>query len=335
MASGSAGTENAGFAATRIARKIRQATLRAEGKPYIAEVPEGVSPALRMLSSMNCRKYLDLCFDAACLVDGDGSLLHANDAFLTFLGMDAGEAPGLDLAGLVGLANLDDLRRAAEEGLAQGLRLKLSPQSGVSQVVDARAARVEDGALAVVFRPGVGRLAAEEAERMALHDALTGLPNRVLLLDRMRQTLARRGRHREFVAVLFLDLDGFKPVNDTYGHECGDQVLKVTARRLVEAMRGGDTASRIGGDEFVLVLAELKNGLHAGLTANRLIKSVTNPIGYKDFQVRVSASMGISVAPNDGEEPEELLRKADEAMYLAKKSGKNGYAFHNESVYFD
>ena len=178
-------------------------------------------------------------------------------------------------------------------------------------------------------------LSAQEAERMALHDALTGLPNRVLLLDRLRQTLARRGRHREFVAVLFMDLDGFKPINDTYGHECGDEVLKVTAARLQRAMRGGDTASRIGGDEFVLVLAELKNGLHAGLTANRLIKSVTQPIGYNGLSVQVSASMGISVAPTDGHEAEELLRKADEAMYLAKKSGKNGYAFHNEAAYFE
>ncbi|GAB6036866.1 hypothetical protein JCM15519_14250 [Fundidesulfovibrio butyratiphilus] len=281
------------------------------------------------------RKYLDLCFDAACLVDADGRLLHANEAFLTFLGMDRGETLGLGLAELVGLENLDDLERAADLQSEPGLRFKFQPRGQHCVVVDARVARVEGHALAVSFRPGVGRLAAEEAERMALHDALTGLPNRVLLLDRMRQTLARRGRHREFVAVLFLDLDGFKPVNDTYGHECGDQVLKVTAKRLVEAMRGGDTASRIGGDEFVLVLAELKNGLHAGLTANRLIKSVTMPVDYKDFQVRVSASMGISVAPSDGEEPEELLRKADEAMYLAKKSGKNGYAFHNESAYFD
>ena len=285
---------------------------------------------------MNCRKYLDLCFDAACLVDDAGCLLYANEAFLTFLGVDEDKILGFGLAELVGLPHLDELSRAASRESGHGLRLKLNPPGQTSVMVDARAARAEDsGALAVVFRPGVGRLAAEEAERMALHDALTGLPNRVLLLDRMRQTLARRGRHREFVAVLFLDLDGFKPVNDTYGHECGDEVLKVTARRLVEAMRGGDTASRIGGDEFVLVLAELKNGLHAGLTANRLIKSVTNPIAYKDFSVRVSASMGISVAPNDGEEAEELLRKADEAMYLAKKSGKNGYAFHNESAYFD
>lgn len=285
---------------------------------------------------MYCRNLLHLSFDAACLADSNGHLLHANEPFLTLLGLEQETLEKTVLSDIFGQSGLVELQKQAGEDPTIGLRLKVRIKGGEFALADVRATRLPGGSdLVVIFRPSMGMLSAQEAERMALHDALTGLPNRVLLLDRLRQTLARRGRHREFVAVLFMDLDGFKPINDTYGHECGDEVLKVTAARLQRAMRGGDTASRIGGDEFVLVLAELKNGLHAGLTANRLIKSVTQPIGYNGLSVQVSASMGISVAPTDGHEAEELLRKADEAMYLAKKSGKNGYAFHNEAAYFE
>jgi diguanylate cyclase (GGDEF)-like protein len=236
---------------------------------------------------------------------------------------------------LVGQAGFAEMARHAGQGVSHFKRLKVRIKDGSSLPVEVHCLSLPDtGELAIVFRPTAGNLADGGVEHMALHDALTGLPNRVLLLDRMRQTLARAKRHKDFVAVVFVDLDGFKPINDNHGHKCGDEVLRVTAARLLDAVRSDDTAARIGGDEFVMILGELRNGLHAGLMGNRVIKSITQPIPWQDRTVNVSASLGISVAPTDGTDPEELLKKADDAMYVAKKSGKNGYSFYNESSYF-
>jgi len=285
---------------------------------------------------MPCWTVLNLCFDPACTADTNGHLLHVNEPFRDLFGFNAEEALAISLSDLLGQADFSEIQKFATTDSPVFKRIKARTKDGAYLRMETRCARLPDnGELLLVMRPTTGNLKLEGAEHMALHDALTGLPNRVLLLDRMHQALDLCRRHNDFAAVLFIDLDGFKPINDTYGHDCGDEVLKMTARRLEGTTRGGDTAARIGGDEFVLLLSELKNGLHAGLTANRLIKIITQPIPWRNIVVRVSASLGVSVAPTDGMEPDVLLKKADEAMYVAKKSGKNGYAFHNESVYFE
>jgi len=285
---------------------------------------------------MPIRDVLNLNFDPACLADSNGHLLHVNEPFKDVLGIGPEQAAGVTLQELIGQTGFLDISRNAENDPTMFKRLKAKGPDGSTVPVEVNCLRLSTtGELVLVLHPTAGIVPSEGAEHMALHDALTGLPNRVLLLDRMRQTLARLKRHNDFAAVVFIDLDGFKPINDTYGHECGDEVLKVTAQRLLEVVRGDDTAARIGGDEFVMVLGELKNGLHAGLTGNRVIKSITRPIPWGGLLVKVSASLGISVAPTDGSEPEILLKKADEAMYVAKKSGKNGYSFSNESSYFE
>jgi len=282
------------------------------------------------------RHILELSFDPACLADSNGHLLEVNEALLDLLGLGRDGTAGLTLPKLVGHAAFLDISRNAPTGGVLLKRLKLTGKQGRPIPMEGRCLRLEpSGELVLVMRTTAVSTPSEGAEYMALHDALTGLPNRVLLMDRLNQTLARCKRHGDYAAVVFIDLDGFKPINDTYGHECGDEVLKVTAQRLLQVVRGDDTAARIGGDEFVLVLGELKNGLHAGLTGNRLIKMITQPIPWNGLDVGVSASLGISVAPTDGLEAEELLKKADEAMYVAKKSGKNGYSFFNESSYFE
>jgi diguanylate cyclase (GGDEF)-like protein/PAS domain S-box-containing protein len=285
---------------------------------------------------MSIRTVLNLTFDPACLADSNGHLLFVNSAFHDMLGVTPEELGALTLPGLIGQAGFLDISRNAESGKSLFKRFKVRNRDGSFLPVEAHCLRLEDsGELVMVMRPTAGFVPAEGAEHMALHDALTGLPNRVLLLDRLTQTLARVKRHNDFAAVVFIDLDGFKPINDTYGHECGDEVLKVTAKRLQSILRSDDTAARIGGDEFVMVLGELRNGLHAGLTGTRTIKAITQPIVWDGLTVGVSASLGISVAPTDGLDPETLLKKADEAMYVAKKSGKNGYSFFNESTYFE
>lgn len=285
---------------------------------------------------MSCWTILNLSFDPACTADTNGHLLRMNEPFQDVFGLSEAEGLKTTMVELFGQADFSDIQKFATSDSPVFKRLKARAKDGTFMRMEARCARLPDsGELALVLRPTAGNLTMEGAEHMALHDALTGLPNRVLLLDRMHQALDRCRRHNDFAAVVFIDLDGFKPVNDTYGHECGDAVLKATAHRLEENMRGGDTAARIGGDEFVMLLSELKNGLHAGLTANRIIKIITQPIAWGNISVRVSASLGVSVAPTDGMEPDVLLKKADEAMYVAKKSGKNGYSFHNEAVYFE
>ena len=285
---------------------------------------------------MFTRAILNLSFDPACLADSNGHLLFMNEAFQDALGITSSDLAATTLQGLIGQTGFLEISRNAGSGQSLFMRFKVRSKDGGFVPMEAHCMRLEEsGQLALVLRPTAGFIPAEGAEHMALHDALTGLPNRVLLLDRLSQTLARVKRHQDFAAVVFIDLDGFKPINDTYGHECGDEVLKVTANRLLGVLRSDDTAARIGGDEFVMVLGELKNGLHAGLTGTRAIKTITQPIPWNGKTVNVSASLGICVAPTDGMDPETLLKKADEAMYVAKKSGKNGYSFYNESTYFE
>lgn len=287
---------------------------------------------------MPFRSVVDLSFDPACLVDESGRFLHANEAFKDVLGVSPLEmaSEAASLSGLIGQAAYQDIARNAKPGEPLFKRLSIRVKDCCQTPVEANCLRLpEGGGIVVVMRLASGTGPVSDAEHQALHDALTGLPNRLLLIDRLRQSLARAKRHKDYMAVMFIDLDGFKPINDTYGHECGDEVLKVTAARLLEAVRGEDTAARIGGDEFVMVLTELKNGLHAGLTANRVIKSITQPIAWSGHMVKVSASLGVAIGPTDGADADALLKRADEAMYVAKKSGKNGYSFYNESSYFE
>lgn len=163
----------------------------------------------------------------------------------------------------------------------------------------------------------------QDLERRAHHDALTLLPNRVLLADRLNQALVDAQRDHKMVAVAFLDLDGFKAVNDRYGHDVGDELLIALALRMKAALREGDTLARLGGDEFVAVLPSIedKNDFHAAVS--RLLAAAAEPVVIGALTVQVSASIGVCVYPRDASQADELLGKADEAMYQAKKAGSN------------
>jgi diguanylate cyclase (GGDEF)-like protein/PAS domain S-box-containing protein len=175
----------------------------------------------------------------------------------------------------------------------------------------------------IVFRDISARKEHEEAIRkLAYRDDLTGLPNRISLLDRFQLELAHARRGRTGLGVMYLDLDGFKGVNDVHGHEAGDQVLKVTARRLASTLRAGDTVARLGGDEFVLLLPAVSSEEEARCVGDKLVAAIEQPIDWHGAQLRVSASIGLALFPLDGDEPETLLRRADKAMYRAKTSGR-------------
>ena len=168
-------------------------------------------------------------------------------------------------------------------------------------------------------------------EQIAYNDALTGLPNRLLLRDRMQQALAQAKRHERLVAVCYLDLDGFKPINDSYGHKAGDQVLIEMGRRLQQAVRTGDTVARLGGDEFVLLMLDLYSIGELEQILGRLLQAIMQPFALPDENVTVSASIGIALHPLDDSEADTLLRHANQAMYEAKQQGKNRYSFFDPS----
>jgi diguanylate cyclase (GGDEF)-like protein/PAS domain S-box-containing protein len=171
-----------------------------------------------------------------------------------------------------------------------------------------------------------------ELHHRAHHDPLTGLPNRLLFEDRLQLAVAAAARHGRFLAVLFVDLDGFKLINDTLGHEAGDAVLEEVASRLRVALREGDTLARLHGDEFAILLPELAHPLDAGRLARTLLAQVVRPIEFVGRVVKVSASIGVSVFPRDGGDGLALLRAADVAMYKAKLGGKNDVRYFSPAM---
>jgi diguanylate cyclase (GGDEF)-like protein len=185
----------------------------------------------------------------------------------------------------------------------------------------------------IVFRDvSEAREAARRTHHSAYHDFLTGLPNRMLLNDRITQAISMAPRRGKKVAVFFLDLDGFKRVNDSLGHAVGDELLKSVSARLVNCVRGSDTVSRQGGDEFVVLLSEMRDSEDAAITARRMLRSIAEVHRIGRHEIFVSISIGISVYPDDGQDAEELVANADAAMYQAKQTGRNGYHFCGTAV---
>ena len=185
----------------------------------------------------------------------------------------------------------------------------------------------------IVFRDvSAARAMAAQIAHTAQHDFLTGLPNRMLLNDRVGQAIAAAERHEKQVAVLFLDLDGFKHINDSLGHPTGDRLLQSIAWRLVECVRGADTVSRQGGDEFVVLLSELEQPEDAAHTARRMLQVVAEAHSIDQHDLHVTTSIGVSVYPDDGLDAETLIKNADTAMYQAKENGRQSYRFFKPAM---
>ena len=166
----------------------------------------------------------------------------------------------------------------------------------------------------------------QELDHIAHHDGLTGMPNRSLLWDRLRQGMNQAQRRAQLLAVVFIDLDGFKVVNDTHGHEAGDQLLRILANRMKQNLRDGDTLARVGGDEFVVVMVDLNDRAASTPLLQRLLDAAAQPVQVGDITLQVSASLGVTFYPQaDDMDAEHLLRQADQAMYQAKLAGKNRF----------
>ncbi len=212
-------------------------------------------------------------------------------------------------------------------------------ETGDERWIQVTKRRTPDGSVVGIYSDITQLKRSEEAVRiLAQHDALTGLPNRRLMNDRLAQALAQAKRNGEQAAVLLIDLDGFKPVNDEHGHRAGDEVLRIIALRLKECVREVDTVSRYGGDEFVVVLSAVNRPRDAAVVAEKIIGAVAEPIpvlwvsqhGSRVPEVKVGCSIGISMFPQDGAQPDALIRRADAAMYVAKSRGRGCLVFHAE-----
>lgn len=204
----------------------------------------------------------------------------------------------------------------------------------------------EIGDLARSFQEMAGNLqrSNEQIQRLAFYDSLTGLPNRVLLKEQLGYAIARAQRYNKPLALLFLDFDNFKWINDTLGHETGDTFLRIMAERIAGALRKEDVlvrgagtgtehiVARLGGDEFLLLLKELNNPYAAGTVARRILNTLAQPLRLADYDIGISASIGISLWPDDGDEAEALIRAADIAMYEAKRRGKGNYQYYSSAM---
>ena len=164
-----------------------------------------------------------------------------------------------------------------------------------------------------------------QQQELALHDPLTGLPNRRLLEDRIETALQHANRGHAKAAVMYLDLDGFKAINDTYGHAYGDEILKMVSQRLLSSSRKEDTVARLGGDEFMVVLGDIHSLADAQGPASKLVEALSEPFFINDLTLRLSTSIGISIYPDDAESVDALINIADYALYEAKRAGKNRF----------
>lgn len=173
------------------------------------------------------------------------------------------------------------------------------------------------------------KLLEDKLEYLAYHDVLTGLPNRRLLQDRMKQAMSQARRTGSLAAVLYLDCDYFKDINDTWGHEVGDEFLRSLAKRLSSCVRDNDTVARLGGDEFVLLLTALESPEEASKVAKRVLATLQKPWEIGQHHFSLTMSIGIALYPKDGADSASLLRNADAALYQSKKSGRNQYRFYS------
>lgn len=273
------------------------------------------------------------------LRNADGQLLQINRALADMLGMTPEKLQALDPLNLM---HPDD--RNAEQSLMREMledqhnayqaeaRFRHADGHWVTVLISVSCVRNTQGHIEYLIKHvqdiSLMKAQADQLQTMAHYDKLTGLPNRAMLEDRMRQALAYAQRQGTLLAVGFLDLDDFKPVNDRYGHAAGDEVLVTTAARMADRMRREDTLARLGGDEFVLLLTSLGSVEEYLQVIERLRREMEQPITLSNGAVvSISASFGISFYPNDSDNPETLLRYADRAMYIAKYSGTHCHRF--------
>lgn len=271
-------------------------------------------------------EVLDLLPDAVCIVDADGRLLFASAGFERILGYAPGDVVGRPIFDLVHPDDRDEtLRqaRAVTDGVPQRhFRNRYVHRDGHAVDIQWSAHWLPQYGVRIGVAREVTELrrAERELEYRASHDALTGLPNRHRLQRELGQAIAHAEQTGGGLAVLYLDLDGFKQVNDRAGHDVGDRVLRDVAQRLQQSLRQGDLVARVGGDEFVVLLPGCRDAAASQLIADGLRAALHPPVVLPDGAIHLDASIGVACYPVDGVDPDALLAQADRAMYAAKRA---------------
>jgi diguanylate cyclase (GGDEF)-like protein/PAS domain S-box-containing protein len=266
-----------------------------------------------------------------CVSRLDGVIVDCNATFAAMLGSRRGDLVGRPMAELhANTSEAEELTTLLKSvGTLNSVEVELRRPDNRALWVLANLVLVGDAMTGVVHATVVDisdrKRAEEQIEFHAYHDVLTHLPNRKLFTDRLRHSLTRAKRNSRSVAVMFIDIDHFKNINDTLGHTAGDELLLEMARRLRECVRDDDTVARLGGDEFTIILSELRHPEDAVGVAQKILGAVQEPLRIGAMPVVVTASIGIALYPDDGIDPESLLRNADSAMYRAKEEGRNTY----------
>jgi diguanylate cyclase (GGDEF)-like protein/PAS domain S-box-containing protein len=315
-------------------RELKRALLNAVERKSIGEI--------LAVEQERAQVTLDSIGDAVICTDSSDNITFLNRVAETMTGWLLKDAMGKAMGDCVRIVDAitrktigDPMAKAASKNQRGSLPLNsvLISRDGHEAHIEDSVAPIHDrdgqvtGAVIVFHDVSATRALEKELTDSAHHDFLTGLPNRILLNDRIGQAISLAHRQGCHAAVLFLDLDGFKHINDSLGHPIGDGLLQAVAKRLLECVRSPDTVVRHGGDEFIVLLQELKRPEDAVYTVARLLKTVAEGYSIDAHQISITASIGVSVYPGDGQDAETLIKNADIAMYQAKKNGSQNYRF--------
>ncbi|MBI5903355.1 MAG: diguanylate cyclase, partial [Deltaproteobacteria bacterium] len=318
--------------------------LKAEAAMAEAVLRAGAEEEL-LESEEKFRKISSSAQDAIVMMDSEGDITYWNPASERIFGYSNEEAIGKDLHALIvppaqqnAFNEGFDRFKKTGEGPVLGKTLELSAlgRNGTEFPVEVSISAVPIKgrwhSIGIIRDITERKRFEETIVRMAYHDHLTGLPNRLLLNDRLEQALAIGHRHNSLVAVLFIDIDRFKVINDTLGHAVGDELIKAAAERLRKRLRGSDTVARLGGDEFTVLLQDVNGIEGVSKAAENIFSLFKEPFNIKGHELFLTVSIGISVYPDDGADRETLLKNADIAMYLAKDEGRNAYRFYTTAL---
>jgi diguanylate cyclase (GGDEF)-like protein/PAS domain S-box-containing protein len=285
--------------------------------------------------------------DAVISTDVEGRITYMNQVAERLTGWPLVEATSRPLEEIFRIIDVDTrvaipnpMTKAARENATVGLppTCVLIRRDGVESAIEDSAAPIHDrygritGSVMVFHDVSAARALTQRLAYVAQHDSLTDLPNRALLNDRLTQSLALAQRHHTALALLYLDLDRFKHINDSMGHLIGDQMLQTVALRLTQCVRASDTVSRFGGDEFVILLSELAHEQDAAVSADKILRALRLPYVLGEHELHVTASIGIAIHPGDGVVAETLLQNADLAMYESKHLGRNNYQYYRSDL---
>ena len=285
--------------------------------------------------------------DAVLSTDISGNVTYLNVVAEQMTGWSSADAMGKPLTEVFNIVDGDTrkpapnpMELAVKSDRTVGLTANciLIRRDGTESSIEDSAAPIHDrsgaitGAVIVFHDVSMSKTMTDAMIRMAQHDDLTDLPNRVLLTDRINQAIARARRNNARVAVMYLDLDGFKQINDTLGHSTGDKILQSVATRLLTCVRSSDTVSRYGGDEFVVLLSEIGKAADASITARKILSALNSLHELEHTKLNITLSIGLSTYPEDGDDAETLVKHADTAMYEAKENGRNTYRFFKKDM---